>query len=108
MKLFITTVVALAAIGMGSAAMAQSTGDAMHGDAMHSDAMHAMKPMMICRPAESSDTPSGKLADGTAIVCKKLDTAMIMKGPNTPDSTPARMEDKAWLKQLETYMYVGN
>jgi hypothetical protein len=113
MKLVLCTLAAAAAIGFGSAAMAQSTGsampgDAMHGDAMHGDAMHAMKPIFACRPAGASETASAKMSDGTSLVCKKLDPAMMMKGPGTPDSTPARMEDKAWLTMLQNYMYVGN
>jgi pentapeptide MXKDX repeat protein len=118
MKQLLASLAAVAALGIGSAALAQTPapgsamhGDAMHGDAMKGDAMHgdAMKPLMVCRPANAGETASAKMADGTGIVCKKIDTAMMMKGPQTPDTTPARMEDKAWLKMLEQYMYVqGN
>jgi pentapeptide MXKDX repeat protein len=116
MKRLLASLAAVAALGIGSAALAQTPpaampGDAMHGDAMHGDAMHgdAMhKTLMVCRPAAAGETPSAKMADGTGILCKKIDTAAMMKGPGTPDSTPARMEDKAWLKMLSEYMYIGN
>jgi hypothetical protein len=80
----------------------------MSGDAMHGDAMHGPKAMFACRPAGAGESPTAKMNDGTGLVCKKIDTALMMKGPGTPDATPARTEDKAWLTMLEQYMYVGN
>ncbi len=94
---FIAMSAAVAAIGIGSAAMAQS---AMSGDAMH--AMHAdpMAPTMVCRAAQKGETPSAKMPAGD-LVCKKIDMAMVMKAPAMPASTTKADEDAAWQKQLD-------
>ncbi len=96
MKMWIATVAAMAAIGTGSAAMAQTaTGDAMHGDAMS-----ATMPTMVCRAAQKGETATAHLSGGGDIVCKKVDMAKMMKGPDTAANTTKAAEDAAWQKEL--------
>ena len=97
MKMWVATFAAVAAMGMGSAAMAQT---AMPGDAMHGDAMSATMPTMVCRPAAKGETATAHMTSGGDIVCKKIDAAKMMKGPSMPDGTSKAAEDAAWQKEL--------
>jgi hypothetical protein len=81
---------AIAMIGMGTAAMAQTSGGAMSAGAMSGDAMHssAMMPTMVCRAAGKGENASAKMMDGDAIVCKKLDMSKM-----TPDQQKMLMQN---------------
>jgi hypothetical protein len=72
MKKSVATLVAVAAIGMGSAAMAQS---AMSGDAMHGDAMHGAMGTMataVCRHTMAGETANTHMG-ADDLMCKKFD-----------------------------------
>jgi pentapeptide MXKDX repeat protein len=120
MKKFIATFAAVAAIGLGSAAMAQNAmsgdamhGDAMHGDAMHSDAMHgdAMMPTAVCRAAMKGETANTHMG-ADDLMCKKFDLAkakatfekMMMALPGEPTQADV---DAAWQKAFGNANLIG-
>jgi hypothetical protein len=82
---------AIAMIGIGTAAMAQTSGGSM-GSAMSGDAMHgpAMMPTMVCRAAGKGEKASATMTDGDAIVCKKIDMSKL-----TPDQQKMIMANLA-------------
>ena len=90
MKTWVATCAAIAALGMGSAAMAQS---AMSGDAMKGSM--AMMPTMVCRAAAKGEMPNAKTMAGAEMVCKKVDMSkmtaeqqkMIMENLAIPPSS---------------------
>ncbi len=112
MKKFIATVAAVAAIGFGSAAMAQS---AMSGDAMHSDAMHgsAMEPTAVCRPAMKGETANTHMG-ADDLMCKKFDfakakaTFMQMMKEMSASGTPTQAQiDAAYQKAFGDMNLLG-
>jgi hypothetical protein len=115
MKKFIATFAAVAAIGLGSAAMAQNamSGDAMHGDAMHGDAMHSAMtmPTAVCRAAMKGETANTHMGSDD-LMCKKFDLAkakatfekMMMALPGQPTQADV---DAAWEKAFGNANLIG-
>jgi hypothetical protein len=106
MKKLIATFAAVAAIGLGSAAMAQS---AMSGDAMHGDAM--TMPTAVCRPAMKGETANTHMGSDD-LMCKKFDMAkakatfekMMMALPGQPTQADV---DAAWQKAFGNANLLG-
>jgi len=110
MKKLLATFAAVAAIGLGSAAMAQN---AMSGDAMHGDAMHSAMtmPTAVCRPAMKGETANTHMG-ADDLMCKKFDLAkakatfekMMMALPGQPTQADV---DAAWEKAFGNANLIG-
>ena len=100
MKKFVAMVAMVAAIGMGSAAMAQT---AMPGDAMHGDATHGAMgtaPTMVCRAAMKGETANSHMGSED-LMCKTFDfdkakaTFMKMMKDASASGTPTAAQEEA-------------
>jgi hypothetical protein len=110
MKKLLATFAAVAAIGLGSAAMAQN---AMSGDAMHGDAMHSAMtmPTAVCRAAMKGETANTHMGSDD-LMCKKFDLAkakatfekMMMALPGQPTQADV---DAAWEKAFGGANLIG-
>jgi hypothetical protein len=78
MKITLTgSLVALALLGAGSTALAQ--------DAMMA---HPKTTAMVCRPAKAGETPNAMTTAKADLVCKPIDTKMIMSMEKPIESMP--------------------
>jgi hypothetical protein len=106
-KQFVSTAAAIAVLGLGSAAMAQS---AMQGDAMHGDAMKPASTAMVCRASSKDEKPNAMMGQ-EGLMCKSVDMAkakatfsqtMMAKGGVTQADI-----DAAWQKAFGDQNLLG-
>lgn len=95
-------IAAFAAVVLGSASAASAMDDGNMSPSMMAANHMAQMPTMVCRPAATGEQPNAMMTntDKTAIVCKKIDAAKIMKGPGMMSS--ADTENEAWIKMMQS------
>ncbi|MEA2688471.1 MAG: hypothetical protein QOJ39_1931 [Candidatus Eremiobacteraeota bacterium] len=107
-KNLVSAAFACAALAMPGLALAD---DAMGGH----DAMAAKAPAkmatMVCRPAAAGEKPTAMMMGDakTAIVCKTMNPAMMMKkgsGPDLSKALTAEQADAAWRSYIESAIMI--
>ena len=95
----LSTIVAGAVIATSAVALAQVAPNAASPDP------HAQMASMICRPAAPSEKPVA-MSGSVGLLCKKMDVAVAMKGPDVSAARTAEQADLAWREYIKTLLVV--
>ena len=95
----LSTIVAGAVIATSAVALAQVTPNAAAPDP------HAQMASMLCRPAAPAEKPVA-MKGSVGLLCKQMDVAVAMKGPDLSAARTAEQADLAWRDYIKSLLVV--
>jgi len=95
----LSTIVAGAVIATSAVALAQVVPNTANTDP------HAQMASMVCRPAAAAEKPVA-MSGSVGLLCKKMNVAVAVKGPDISAARTAEEADRAWRDYIQSLLEV--